>query len=93
MRRTFRGALAVAGLLTLATVAGTAGTASASTTTAGGAASATTASTASTVSPNWTAVAGPFVYSGDCENYVRARGEWGVWDCEYWSGYWWALAP
>jgi hypothetical protein len=79
--------IAATGVLALAGVAGTAASASAAT---------THATTAATASPNFSRAYGPFASAQDCENFVRANGEWGVWDCEFLSGPyggWYALVP
>ncbi|MFK8910791.1 hypothetical protein [Streptomyces sp. YS-3] len=37
--------------------------------------------------------AGPFANARDCEAAVIVAHEWGVWDCEYVQGHWYAFAP
>lgn len=55
-----------------------------------------TAATASAHNPaHWTYAYGWWSTPKGCEDFVRANGEWGVWDCETsdWDGHWWAFTP
>ncbi|MEU6672151.1 hypothetical protein [Streptomyces sp. NPDC046727] len=54
-----------------------------------------TAATASaaTASPSVTQEGPAFATAQDCETYVKYHNKWGVWDCEYVQGHWYAFAP
>ncbi|MFJ9605844.1 hypothetical protein ACIRS1_05725 [Kitasatospora sp. NPDC101176] len=86
MRNTFA-AIAATGVLTLAALAGTTATAGAATP-----AAAHSASAAAAASPRLTPY-GPFGTAQQCESWVLAKGKWGVYDCKFVQGHWWAFAP
>ncbi|AKJ15671.1 hypothetical protein ABB07_38105 [Streptomyces incarnatus] len=52
-----------------------------------------TAATASAATASPQPMGPAFATAQDCEAYVKYNHEWGVWDCEYVQGHWWAFAP